>query len=236
VAYKKVKKIGLVLLISGIYIQLFAQEYKQPVDEITLKYLQVSGSFSTLYYGNEYEGNQRTTNHPFLKDIQFTKARLSYQDVVYPEVLIRLDLFRNELIILSPISREIVLFPEKVDYVDLHGFHVVYFQKDSLPGCPPNGYYLLLHAGKCRVWEKINATILEKSTTNRLDRYFEFSSLYYLYLDGQYYTIKSRKGLWNVLQPYKKELKQFVSSRKLNFRNNTGQFLIETVREYESIR
>jgi len=224
------------LLVSGICLQLSAQEYKQPVDELTLNYLQVSGSFSTLYYGNEYEGYPRTTNHPFLKDIQFTKARLSYQNVVYPEVLIRLDLNRHELIILSPASREIVLFPEKVDFADIHGFHVIYFQNDSLPDCPSNGYYLLLHAGKCKVLEKINATLLEKSTTNRLDRYFEFSSQYYLYMDGQYYTIKSRMGLWNVLQPHKKALKQFVSSRKLNYRNNTGQFLVETVREYERLR
>lgn len=228
-------RICLIFVIWVSCLQLIAQELKQSVDSNVIRYMQQSGGSSALYYGNEYEGYPRTTNHPFLKDIQFEKTQLSYQNVVYPEVWLRLDLNRDELIVRSPTLREIVLFPQKVDFAILHGLHVFYFQNDSLPGCPSGGYYILLYSGKCKVLEKINAPLLEKTTTNRLDRYFEFSSQYYLFLDGKYYNIKGKNGLLNVLQPYKKELKQFISSRKLSLRNQSEQFLIQTIGEYERI-
>ena len=216
-------------------LQLFAQEQEQSVVDHANKYMQESGAFSALYYGNEYEGYPRTKNHPFLKDLQYAKVQLSYQNVVYPDVSLRLDVYRGELIVQSPMYHEIVLFPEKVNYAVLHGLFVVYLQKDSLPGCPSDGYYILHYSGKNKVLEKVNALLLEKTSPNHMERFFEFSSHYYILLDGVIYSIKGKKGLLKVLHPYKKELSQYISSRKLSFRKDKEQFLISTVSEYERI-
>ena len=207
----------------------------EAVDSAAMAYFRTVNSYSPLYYGTEYEGYPRTTNHPYLIDDQYTKARLSYQHVVYPEVLLRLDLNRNELIVLSPGFRNIVLHSGYVDFAELYGKHIIYFQKDSLSGCPPSGYYILLYSGNHTLLEKRNAQLWKNANSNILERYFVLKTHYYLYKDGAYYAIKNKRGLLKVLHPYKKELKRFISSHRLNFREDAAESLILTVNEYEQL-
>jgi len=227
------KKICFVMLILG-FGRLSAQD--AVIDSAAISYIHASENFSTLFYGTEYEGFPRAKNHPYLKDEQYTKGRLLYQQVAYPEALLRLDLYRDELIVRTPGFRSIVLVPENVGFAELHGKRIVYFQKDNSPGCPATGYYLMLYAGDCKVMEKKHAQMIEKTEPGRLERFFELSSRYYLYVNGVYYPVKNKSGLLKVLNPYKKELKRFISSQNLNFRRNAEQFLTQTVQEFERIR
>ena len=215
---------------------LFAQtvERRQLIDNAAMEYLQTAGNQSALYYGNPQDGLPRATNDPYLKDAHYAKARLSYSRVIYPEVLLRWDLFRDELVIFSPDFRNIVLFPENVDHAELHGHHIFYFHRDSLPGSPSSGYYILLHSGDCKVLEKQTASLMKESNYSTAWMYV-FSTNFYLYRDGVYHTIRTSRGLLNVLQPYKKELKRFISANRLQFRKNTEEFLIRTVNEYEKL-
>ena len=228
-------KISFLLCLVFVVGQLFAQNTGQ-IDDVVIEYLQYADNQSMLYYGTMQEGYPRTSNHPYLKDKQFVKARLSYRQIVYPEVNLRLDMNRNELIILSPSKHNIVLFPENVDFVELHDRHIIYFYRDSLPGSPSTGYYTLLHSGICKVMEKQTATLAVKNTSSTTqEQYFTFRNSFYLYKDDVYYTIRNKRGLLKILSPYNKELKQFVSTNNLSFRRNAGYFLAQTVQEYEKI-
>ena len=216
--------------------RLFAQDVasRSSIDNYVIEYLQTVGNQSALYYGKPQEAHPRTQNHPYLKDPQYTKARLSYRQIVYPEAMLRLDCNRDELIVLLPDYRNIVLVPENVDDVVLYDQHIIYFRHDSLPGCPSSGYYILLHSGKCKVLEKQTATFLLKgSFSSEYDYHREIH--FFLYKDGVYYTIRTKKGLLKVLQPHKKELKRFISSHRLRFKENTEAFLTRTVSEYEKL-
>jgi len=228
-------KIPLLLCFVFVLGQLFAQNTGQ-IDDVVVEYLQDADNQSVLYYGSLQDGYPRTSNHPYLKDIQYVKARLSYRQIVYPEVSLRFDMNRNELIILSPSNHNIVLFPENVDYVELHDRHIIYFRNDSLPGSPSTGYYTLLHSGICKVMKKQTATLTVKNTSSTThEQYFTFKSNFYLYKDGGYYTIRNKRGLLRALSPYNKELKQFVSTNNLSFRRNAGYFLVQTLQEYEKL-
>jgi len=209
----------------------------QPIiDSFAIDYLRIADKQSPLYYGKEQEGHPRTINHPYLGSVQFAKARLSYNHVIYPEALLRLDLNRNELMVFSPDNHNIVLFPENVDFAELHDQTIIYFRRDSLPGCPSTGYYILLHSGDCKVLEKQTASLSRKETYSRtLEQHFVFTTNFYLYKDDVYYTIRNKRGLLKVLQPYKKELKRFISYNRLRFRYDPEEFLILTVGEYEKI-
>ena len=230
-----ITRICLILLFALGSRPVFSQSSQGMVDSASIDYFQTAQSYSPLYYGAEYEGYQRTKNHPFLVSDLYTQARLSYLNVLYPEALVRLDQNRNELVVRSPGFRDIVLLPGNVDFVELHGYHVIYFQKDSLPGCPSTGYYIRLYDNNCKVLKKTNVQLMERTSTGLLERFFDFTTRHYLYKDDAYYTIKNKRGLLKALNPYKKELKRFISSQKLNFRENTEMFLILTVSEYEQL-
>ena len=214
---------------------LFAQNItrQQLIDNAVAEYLQAAGNQSALYYGKIHEGNPRVSNHPYLIDEQYSKSRLSYFGVTYPEALLRLDLSRDELSIVSPGFREIVLLPENVDFAELHGQTIIYFSRNSLPGCPSTGYYILLHSGKCKVLEKKTAVLRLESSGYQYN--YSFSTNYYLNKDDVYYTIRNKRELLKILHPYKKELKQFISGANLNFRRDAAELIKQTVSEYEKL-
>jgi len=217
---------------------LFAQvaDRQQMIDQAALEYLQTAGNHATLYYGNEHEGHSpRILNHPYLKDAKFTKARLSYNEIIYPEVLLRLDLNRKELVAQLPGHRNIVLFQENVDFAELHGQTIIYFRSNTLRGCPSTGYYILLYSGKCKVLERQNADLMQNTQSTKLEQRFVMTTHFFLYKDDVYYSIKSKRALLKVLLPYKKELKRFISANKLYFRSDTEKFLALTVGEYEKL-
>jgi len=217
---------------------LFAQDVgrQQFIDGAANSYLRTANIQSPLYYGKEQESYPPASNHPYFVDWTFAKARLSYSGVIYPEALLRLDINRDELIVVSPDYRQIVLFPENVDFAMLHGRHIIYFRSYGLPGSPSPGYYFLLYSGNCFVMEKQTAAlILANDVGSRARYYFTFNTKYYLYKDGVYYNIRSQQGLLKALSPYKKELKRFISVSRLDFRTNPKEFLTRTVKEYENL-
>ena len=219
-------------------VRLFAQDTEQRllIDGSIREYMQIVKDKSTLYYGIEQKGYLRSIHHPYFVSAEYVKARLSYRQIIYPEVSLRLDLNRNELVILSPEGQNIVLFPENVDYAELYGRNVIFFRADSMPGCPSSGYYFVLHSGKCTVMEKQSCTTKKKENmSGDIEYSFPLSINYYLYKDGIYHKIKNKKSLLNVLKPYKKELRRFISSNRLQFRRNAVELLTWTVNEYEKL-
>ena len=216
---------------------LFAQDaaLRQTLDAPAADYLKTIGNASVLYYGNPQEDLPRASNHPFLQESQYTRARLSYLGVHYPDVMLRLDLRRHELVILSPDARHIVLLPDNVDEAELHGRRVVY-ESGEASGSLSKGYYYLLHAGACQVLEKQTASLNRKeNSANNLEEYYILATRFFLYKDGAYQTIRSKGGLLKALEPHKKELKRFISSNHLSYRKHQEDFLVMTVAEYERL-
>ena len=206
-------------------------ERRQMIDNSAIEYMRIAGSQAVLFYGIEQMGHPRVLNHPFLVDEQYTQGRLSFNGIIYPEVMLRLDLNRDELVILSPDFRHIVLSPENVDFAELHGRRIIYFHHNNLPGSPPTGYYSLLHSGKTKVLKRQTADLAVDQ--HRREQYFRFSTRIFLYKDGVYHTIRNRRGLLRVLYPYRRELRQFISANRLRFRHNAEGFITQVVREYE---
>ena len=218
---------------------LSAQEQHRPIDSLSIEYLNTASGYATLYYGIEYEGYTYARNHPYMTKAPCSKALLSYRDVLYPEVCLRLDLWKDELCVLSPDSRYYVLFSEDVEYAEFLDKHIIYHKKDTFPNSPSTGYYFLLYDGDCKVLEKKYATLIQKDKVVRtewtvLD--FDIKTRYYLFKDGEFHLIKNKNALIKTLYPYKKELKHFISSRRLSFKKNASEMLIQTTGEYEKLK
>ena len=218
--------------------QMFAQDIdrQEMIDNYANEYLQSANKDAALYYGYRQRELPRATNLPYLNNRDFVKGRLSYNNILYPEVLLKFDLHRNELITTSG-SGDIVLFPEHVDYAELLGKYIIYFRSDSLPSSPSTGYYFLLHSGKCSVLEKRTASLKPYSGSNAAqnEQYYDFKSIFYLYKDGIYYTIRNEKSLLKILHPYEKELKRYISSLPFDYKHFPDIVTALTVDEYENL-
>jgi len=205
----------------------------QSTDEFALRYQQTAGNQSILFYGNLQAARHPAMNHPYFVSRQYGSARLSYRGVVYPEVMLRLDLQRHELIILSSEGLHFVLVPEYVDYAILHDHRIIYISNGDLP----TGYYVVLHSGDFPVLKRTNARLVNVQQGANVYVQFIFPTVYYLYKDGVYHTIRNRRALLSILHQHRRELRQFLAANRwLNFRHNPGQLILHTVVEYERLR
>lgn len=88
---------------------------------------------SVIYHGKEqlkYPTSIR--NHPYLKSEKYVPGDLSFEGILYKDVKMRLDLYKNELLLFSPDNRyNIVLPSDRVDYAEFHGYHIFYRYPDE---------------------------------------------------------------------------------------------------------
>jgi len=175
-------------------------------------------------------------NHQYFKDEIFVSGRLSYGGVVYPGVLLRWDLYRDELIILSPDNNDIVLRKEHVGLAEIYGYQIFYLHPDNFAGCPPAGYYILLYPGEHRLIEKITINLFREVTHNkRIVYYFSQSSNFYLLKNGVYYKINNRRTLLKPLETHRAELKQFIRTNKLKYFPDAERMVLEVLKQHEKL-
>ena len=62
-----------------------------------------STRIALIYNGKEYSRYEKqTTNHPYLVNAEFEEGTISSGKTLYPRLLMKLDLFRDELVLQSP--------------------------------------------------------------------------------------------------------------------------------------
>ena len=202
-------------------------------------YMDVASAHAALFSGNRQQQLVQTLlNHQYFKEQDFVGGRLSYGGIVYPDVSLRWDLYRDELIILSPASYNIVLTSEIIDFAEIYGYHIFYLHPDSLSGCPPAGNYIRLHSGDdYLLLEKLTNTMYrdENVRRNRYVYYFALSSDFYLQKNGTYHKITNRRTLLKTLDTHRKELRRFIRARDLRYKLDAEKMVLETVKEHEKL-
>jgi hypothetical protein len=211
----------------------FAQD-----DDPVGSYLAAAGVHSSVYTGKiplPYPAH--FTNHPYLASGNFTAGELSFDGITYPGVPMRLDWYRNNLLAMPPGGvHEVILPPTQVGYAVLNGYHIIYHRGDSLKGSPPEGYYLLLYRGGCRVLARTACSMREMSKDGAVSGWFTFSGKYYLLKDGVWHSVRSKGSVLKAFFSHRKELSRFIAERKPDFKRNTGEAIAAVAEEYERIK
>jgi hypothetical protein len=166
---------------------------------------------------------------PVLPTESYDYGNILYDGVLYRGVKMRLDLYRDQLVITpgDVVFIGIVLDPRLLGYADLRGYRIVPSPSEELPGA----YYLRLHGGRVEVLKREH---FEYNTMLA-----EFSSRtfrYYLEKDGVYHSVGKRRGkVLRVLGDRRDELRRFIRTHSLDLRRDTENALVEVVKEYERL-
>ncbi|MCD7977447.1 MAG: hypothetical protein LUG51_09900 [Tannerellaceae bacterium] len=236
------KHILTILLFILCCLHLPAQQLELPHVKLTNEqqvdnYFEHVGLYSPLYSGKEQiKYATHIKNDPYLKNPGYDEGSLLFDGVFYPKVYMRLDLYRNELLVRTPDNRFNIIVPnEKVSYLTLHSYYIFYHYPDEKPGSPPEGYYLRLYEGKHTVLERKNRGYLESIRDMKLEGEFVNRDRYYIYKDGKYYPVKSKSAVLKFFDSHKRELKQFIKQNRLNFRTDPDQAIVAVVKHYEKL-
>ena len=212
-----------ILFIIGItmvcYTRIYAQE--NPVEN----YLQQVGNYADIYNGKieTYYNILLYDNLPYYKGPDFTDATIIYRKNYYPNQKVRLDLFREQLLLLAPEKQVgIILNSSNVDKVIMYGKTFRWLNPAKESGLKQGYYIHLLEGKKMQLFCK-ESYILQQNQLALGDRnmkFYRFDSnvRYYLLYDGQYYTVKNESSFSKLFPQYKKQIRQFTKEHKLNFK------------------
>ena len=185
------------------------------------EYFSSASDFARLYVGEVEPQYQMWTwkDSPFYKDDQeMYKGRISYHGVVYNNVQLRFDLYKQRVAVLSPESN-ILCLPEQryIDWFEMDGHRYVHDPEDSLRYAyvlsdgSQNGVQLYRSIWKIFSGEK---DFGEKTLLKTLDQ-----KEHYLLVtpDGKMYHVKKAKDVANIFPQQKKQIRQYARRNHLSF-------------------
>ena len=185
---------------------------------------------SWLWYDNPYYKENTNVYH----------GRISYYGVVYDDVLLRFDQYRQRVVVLSP-GGLVFCVPnqEFVDWFEMDGHRYVHNPKDSLQYTAllcdgsTNGIRLYYHEWK--VYNGYKKIVGENSSVMTL-RTQNFYSL--MTPDGMMHPVKRASDVAKLFPEQKKQIKQFVRQNHLSFskskRESSLVKVVESISGYDN--
>jgi len=232
-------QISLIIMIFFLCLgMLFAQDKgiaRIPPDGVIQTYLVGTKEYAALYNGKiETPFDRRQfVNHAFLATDQYMKGVLCYNQVVYQDIYMRLDLFRDELTVILPEKPyRVVLEKEKFNYAVLNGYTII-TSIDDKPD-QEEKYRLLIDNGSHPFVKKYYVTIRNELSNTDVKRHFRFQEQYLIYIDGVVYPVKNKNSLCKLFPDRKKELNEYARQHKLDFKAHFEQSVIALVNHYET--
>lgn len=197
-------------------------------DAPVLNYLQQAGIYAEIYNGRReitYNISQYE-NLPYYMNSAFTDASVIYRKNYYPNQKARLDLFKEQLIILSPEKQYgIILPPQYVGKVQMYNKIFVWLDPSKENGLKAGYYIQLLEGRKTQLLCKESYIPDQGRRENTVINRFEHKVRYYLLYNNRYYTVKNKGSFSNIFPEYKKQINSFVHDNQLNFKKNAAESL-----------
>jgi hypothetical protein len=198
-----------------------------PPDKPVTGYLTDAGEHALVFMGREHEKYPiHYANHPWLHSPEFVKGTLYYNGVKYTGIEMKLDLYRNELVI-SPSNAPFSIVPEPglVDSALLNETQIRYF---AIPmGGMPAGYAVMLHNGNNRLYQKHRLILRDVVESGKLITRFEILKSYWLVNESGVSRISRVSDLNRHFPDQRRLIRTFLKSNQLNFRRNPEQTLAQ---------
>jgi len=184
-------------------------------------YLQQAGDYANLYNG-EIETHYnivRYSNMPYYESSDFTDAFIVYRKSDYPHQKVRLDLYKEQLIVLPPEKQYgIVVNTSNINKIVMYGKTFEWLVPPKESGLKAGFYIHLSEGKKLQLYRKEYFYLQQELTTYRFDR----SIKYYLVYNDRYYPVKNKGSLSKLFPQYKKQINQRAKERVSDFKPNAG--------------
>ncbi len=180
-------------------------------------YILSADTYAPLFSGKEHEKYPlHYSNLPWFKSSEYTPGVLYVGGSMYPRVLMKLDLYRDELVI-SPHTSPFNIIT-KADSASLHGITIHFLHARNAQ--EPSGYVEVLHNGNRKLYRKYQLLQRQVVESGRVVYRFETLSAYWLLSGNQFYKITRIADLYPHFQVERRAIRHFVTEQQLNFRKN----------------
>jgi hypothetical protein len=198
-------------------------------------YFTQRGGELAIYNGIHHDGYPSSiAGHAYFQSPDWQKGSVAYNNILYENILMKYDLLKDQLIV-TPEDRSgmfIGLFSPRVEQFSFSTFTFVRIDRNGENASLSPGFYQQLVDGKLTVLAKRTKIINEKIVGTTFTQKFEERVKYYLLKAGTWYPVKNKKSILTAVKDLKKEVQQFLSNKKLKYRNNPEETLIAVAEFY----
>lgn len=222
------QKILFFLFITSIYVSSgFAQVAGENLAYLS-EYKESLPYFQELITGGQYaEASKLIQGDPFYASRQFEEGSLSINGIVYPDVPLLYDSYRDQLVTFHPIfNQKILIKPEKIDgFVLFNGAQFRFFPNNAAYFRDQNGIYQVLGEGTFTALAKRYKTTKSNREMSRFTDIYVEKSDFFLWHEGTFYPISKGSQAFEILGLDPKETKKQLRSRSLNFKQSPENYL-----------
>lgn len=200
-------------------------------------YLAHYGNQAALYYGREQLKYPLTiSGHPYWGQSNYVKAKLLYNDILYDDVLVKIDMYRKELIVQSPNPPyNVVLENSRIGYIRINDTTIVYLNAQISKKQKPQGNFFIIHkGGKFQVLERQTVQLTEEKDNTRIQQSFVRKSDYFVYDGNAYYKLKNKTSLKKIFKNKKDLISKYVHEHKPDFKTHTGEAFSAVIKFIEN--
>jgi len=211
------------------------EQLNRVTENMVATYQKDIGPQSRLYRGPAYELYDlfsRSTPY-FVDSAAFTNGRVKYDGIVYKNIPLLYDEYRQVLVtFLYDNTSKVALLSDFVNEFDLRGHHFVRFGPDELNKKMDVAFYDVVYNNKLQLLVKRQKLRQAESLT--LKTIYDNENTYYLKKGQIYYTVNSKGQLLDVLNDKKKELKLYMK-KNVDFSEDRERALISVISYYDKI-
>ena len=197
------------------------------------EYFSSASDFARLYVGEIEPQYQMWTwkDSPYYKDDpEMYKGRISYHGVVYDNVQMRFDLYKQQLAVLTPQSNMLCLPEQKyIDWFEMDGHRYVHDPEDSLRYAyilsdgSKNGVQLYRSSYKIFSGEKDFGDKMMLKTLSPREHYLLVTP------DGAMHHVKKAKDVAQIFPEQKKQIRQYARRNHLSFSRRNREESLTTL-------
>lgn len=200
-------------------------------------YYETLGEQSPLFNAREYVPFPGIIHqgHPFYKTTDFVKGTIHYDGMVFDDAMILYDIITDKVLILHYNGVFRVDLPvNKVTEFRLLDHHFIRLFPDSTQVIK-EGFYDKLYDGKVTLFVKRVKLFREERTGNDILRVVDEKDAFYIYKQGIYHPVRSKKALLNIFKDQRDEIKRDLKKKGIKFRKNREAAVLRAVQYHDTL-
>jgi hypothetical protein len=172
----------------------------------------------------------------FLFSKEFLEGSISISRQTFPNLLIKYDLFKDEILTPSDTGGILQINKELVDSFSISYLNTTYkfikMREDTLKEA--KRYFNVLYKGRTALYLEYGKKIEKLAVEGKYDRFYEIDHIYFE-KGNILYPVTGKRDLMKILYNYETPLKNFIKKNKLNVTERIPESFVPVIRYYDSI-
>jgi hypothetical protein len=192
-----------------------------------------------LNNGSKYRASEHSLEqHPYFLSADWITGSVFYDGEGFKDVPLMYDLSIGRLIAEHyPSGNAILLVYEKLKSFSLAGHAFEKIENDSVGNSlPKTDFYDVLYAGESKVVAHRQKFLRKEIESNAINIEYDEKNRYFLFRNGVFFPVKSKKSALKLMGDKKTELRKFLKQNRIPFSTDRELLLKKLAEHYDSLR